>query len=307
MWKRLGDVARACPEVSSKEETIDMWLDSWHSAMAELQDLDCKTESARLRPVKPSPFLEKLILDVHKKCKHLEDPLRGWDDELIPNFNKKPPPSSRPDAAESSTNQTGNKGKHSLHWCLGGIPSYEGPMAFHFPAVPGGIPPSPPPLLPIRHCRRPTYPPSCPPSPPSFPSYVLSRPPPCDSNTNSNKSSPTASPAPKSAESSPRWIPSPIIVPPPKEQVPDIRTPDSSRTRPYHTPIPFMPPPEIYSPPYYPPTALSERELILLIEDRQRDIEVTQLEISRKQSEMNRAVADITGWLVELRHKKDGA
>lgn len=33
MWKRLGDVGRACPEVSSKEETIDMWLDSWHSAM----------------------------------------------------------------------------------------------------------------------------------------------------------------------------------------------------------------------------------------------------------------------------------
>lgn len=88
---------------------------------AELQDLDCKTESARLRPVKPSPFLEKLILDVHKKCKQLEDPLRGWDEELIPNFNKLSP-FSKLVAAESSTNQTGNKGKHSLHWCLGGIP-----------------------------------------------------------------------------------------------------------------------------------------------------------------------------------------
>jgi len=134
---------------------------------AELQDLDCKTESARLRPVKPSPFLEKLILDVHKKCKHLEDPLRGWDDELIPNFNKKPSPSSRPDAAESSTNQTGNKGKHSLHWCLGGIPvsrcaTYErlkvtttalpshmrAPWPFTFPLSRGGsrrrLPPFPP-------------------------------------------------------------------------------------------------------------------------------------------------------------------
>ena len=33
MWKRLGDVAKSCPNVSSKEETIDMWLDSWHSSM----------------------------------------------------------------------------------------------------------------------------------------------------------------------------------------------------------------------------------------------------------------------------------
>lgn len=69
---------------------------------------------------------------------------------------------------------------------------------------------------------------------------------------------------------------------------------------------PIMPP-VVSSPSYYNPTALSDRELILLVEDRQRDIEFTQLEISRKQSEINRAVADITGWLVELRHKKDGA
>lgn len=184
-------------------------------------------------------------------------------------------------------------------------------MTFTFPTVPGPIPP-PPPVPHMESWRHCLYPPGRLPSPPSFPPYVLNPPSAPDSNTNSNASSPTASPTPQSAESSPRWnYRPPIVVSAPKEPLSvRIRTPDSPPSRIYRTPMllssPMEPPPVIYSPVHGDTSAMSERELILLIEGRQRDIELTQLEISRKQSEINRAVADITSWLVELRHKRDG-
>lgn len=53
-------------------------------------------------------------------------------------------------------------------------------------------------------------------------------------------------------------------------------------------------------------SSLSDRELSLLIEQRQRDIERSQNEISYTQADINLAVSEITGWMVELRHRRDG-
>ncbi|KAI6129985.1 hypothetical protein EV401DRAFT_1926113 [Pisolithus croceorrhizus] len=314
LWERVEEVARSCPDIFDTVGEIHLWLESWRSVMASLQDLDSKTESAGLTPVEPSPSLEKLIMEANKKCKSLE--ARVYDPSLPMALQGKSV------VGNNSVNPS-DKGKSRSGWTV---------VQDRPPVPPAPKPTSEPPLsvlfqtLHLPNSKETWCPTSyfspelskrSTPSPPPSPSPVI-----VPSWPRGNPTSRSTSPTPRSVLSSSPALSARSSFTNAREdwdEIDQFCVGNGPAKFPYPlcrlVPPPAVPPPRpLPSPSPYQTSAqrfqdfnvMSDRELNLMIERRQRDIERTQLEISRKQAEISRAVADITEWVVELRHRREG-